>query len=239
MRVSAVAMEKMKRYAIYYTPEDSPDSAGFAQAAAEWLGWDLARGRAVAQPVFDLPLPMADITAAPRKYGFHGTIKPPFRLADGVKVADFHAATERLAAGLQAVDCGALRLVDLDGFLAFVPQGNPAPLQHLAARVVHELDRFRAPLTAAEVARRRPERLTLRQRELLGLYGYPYVLEEFQFHLTLTGPLAEPQRARVAQAADTHFAGLLAHPLHLRELCLCGEDELGQFHLLHRYRLSA
>jgi tripartite-type tricarboxylate transporter receptor subunit TctC len=29
-------MEKMKRYAIYYAPEEGP----FAQAAAAWLGWD-------------------------------------------------------------------------------------------------------------------------------------------------------------------------------------------------------
>ena len=76
-------MDQMKRFAIYYAPR----GGAFADAAAAWLGWDLTRGRAVAQP--DLPglvdLPgLADLTAEPRKYGFHGTIKPPFRLAGGL-----------------------------------------------------------------------------------------------------------------------------------------------------------
>ena len=109
----------------------------------------------------------------------------------------------------------------------------------LAARVVQGLEAFRAPLTPEDIARRRPETLTPRQRELLTAYGYPYVMEEFQFHLTLSDRLIGPQVPAFEAAAQIHFAGLLPQPFEFEDLCLFGEDPSGQFHLLHRYPLSA
>lgn len=224
----------MKRYAIYYAPEAGP----FADAAAAWLGWDVQAGQAVAQPQLDLPQPLADITAEPRKYGFHGTIKPPFRLAEGVTPDLLQTACASLAASLRPVTLPGLQMVNLEGFLALVPQGDTAALQALAAEVVRVLDPYRAPLTAAEIARRRPDRLTPRQRDLLAVYGYPYVMEEFRFHLTLSGPLGDDE-AIVTEAAARHFAGVVPQPFRLADLCLFGEDAMGRFHLLHRYALTA
>lgn len=221
----------MKRFAIYYAPRDG----AFADAAAQWLGWDLVKGCAVAQP--DVA-GLADLTADPRKYGFHGTIKPPFRLADGVSPDDLGAAVADLAPTLRAVHRPGLELVLLEGFLALVP-GHDAALTDLAAKVVQALEPFRAPLTPAEIARRRPDSLTPRQRTLLELYGYPYVMEEFQFHLTLSGRLGAAEAPALQAAAQTHFAALIPQPFGLEDLCLCGEDAAGRFHLLHRYPLSA
>jgi putative phosphonate metabolism protein len=221
----------MQRYAIYYAPR----SGAFAAAAAAWLGWNLELGRAVLQP--DLA-GLAAATEDPRKYGFHGTIKPPFRLADGVCIGDLELATEGLAKAHRPVEVARLDLALLDGFLALVPRHDPA-LSDLAAEVVRRLDPLRAPLTKVEVARRRPDTLTPRQRVLLAEYGYPYVMEEFQFHLTLTGRLDGAHAAAVQTAAAAHFKGLIPRPFRVEDLCLCGEDQRGRFHLLHRYALSA
>lgn len=230
----AAVMDQMKRFAIYYVPEPG----AFADAAASWLGWDLTPGAVVAQPTPDLPRPLVDITAEPRKYGFHATLKPPFRLAEGVSTTDLAQATARLAASLQPLELPGLQIVPLEGFLALSPRGDTSALQSLAAEIVCTLDPYRAALTPAETARRRPERLTPRQRELLATYGYPHVMEQFQFHLTLSGPLDEDETA-VTKAAANHFAGLIPQPFHIRDICLCGEDAMGRFHLLHRYALSA
>lgn len=231
MRGSWAGMDRMKRFAIYYAPRDG----AFADAAARWLGWDLAQGCAVAQPVVP---GLADLTADPRKYGFHGTIKPPFRLADGASPEDLAAAVANLAERLSPVQLPGLEMILLEGFLALVPGVDP-DLSALAAKVVQGLEGFRAPLTPAEIARRRPETLTPRQRELLAVYGYPYVMEEFQFHLTLSGRLGAAEAPVLQMAAQAHFAGLIPQPFRLEDLCLCGEDETGRFHLLHRYALSA
>ncbi|MFT4150296.1 MAG: DUF1045 domain-containing protein [Paracoccaceae bacterium] len=225
-------MEPMKRYAVYY----APPAGEFAARAAAWLGWDAAAGREVAPP--DLGLPAAGITRDPRKYGFHGTVKPPFRLATGQSADALNQAMAGLCADLPPVSLPGLRLKNLDGFLALVPQGDPAPLCDLAAGVVRALDPFRAPLTEAEVARRRPERLTVRQRQLLDLWGYPYVMEEFRFHLTLTDRLEPEMAAQAETVLSAHFAPVLPAPFTVDELCLFGEAADGRFHLLHRYTLS-
>ncbi|MFC3181262.1 DUF1045 domain-containing protein [Cypionkella sinensis] len=227
-------MDQMKRFAIYYAPEPG----AFADAAAAWLGWDLAFGQFVPQPALALPRSLAEVTAEPRKYGFHATLKPPFRLAEDVSFADLTQATAELAQSLAPLTLPGLQMVNLDGFLALTPTDDQTALQAFAAQIVQQLDSLRASLTPAEIARRRPERLTMRQRELLGTYGYPYVLEQFRFHLTLSGPLASDETA-IATAAARHFAGLIPQPFVIAEVCLCGEDAMGQFHLLHRYALSA
>lgn len=222
----------MKRFAVYYAPPPGP----FADLAARWLGYDPATGASCPQP--DLGLPAAAITRDPRRYGFHGTIKPPFRLAEGVAPADLDRALRALAARLSPVVLPGLRIRDLDGFLALVPEGDAAPLGALAAQVVRDLDPLRAPLTDAEIARRRPERLTDRQRDLLGQWGYPFVMEEFRFHLTLTDRLEPQMAARAADLLGAHFAPVLPRPFAVTDLCLFGEPEDGGFRLIHRYALS-
>lgn len=217
----------MKRYAIYY----APPVGAFATAAAAWLGWDVARGCAVDQPDPSL----ADVTADPRKYGFHATIKAPFRLQDGVSFDDLKAALNTAATQLSPVTLTGLSMVHLDGFLALIPADPSEALQNMAAQIVRDLDPCRAPLNAAELARRRPDTLTPRQRELLDSYGYPYVMEQFQFHMTLTGRTDDPA---IQRAAEVHFDGLIPVPLQIDDLCLMGEDEQGRFHLLYRAPLG-
>jgi putative phosphonate metabolism protein len=224
----------MKRYAVYFAPRQG----AFADRAAAWLGRDAVTGRALEQPVLPgVPSPES-ITVDPRRYGFHGTIRAPFRLADGLDGKRVEAGVAALAARLAPVQCDGLRLENLHGFLALTPDGCEAALLEFAAAVVEGTDVFRAPLTVAEVARRRPESLSPRQRALLDRWGYPYVMEEFRFHLTLTDRLADPQADAVAQALRDHFAPVLPKPFVIEDLCLFGEDDAGLFHLLHRYALT-
>ena len=225
-------MSEMKRFAVYYAPPPGP----FADLAADWLGHDPVTGAARSQP--DLGLPVADITTDPRRYGFHGTIKPPFRLADGARQADLDAALTDLAAQVQPVALPGLRLANLDGFLALVPKGDATPLQQLAATVVRDLDHLRASLTDAEIARRNPARLSPRQRDLLDRWGYPFVMEEFRFHLTLTNRLEPAMAAQAADALAAYFADALPRPFVVRDLCLFGQPADGRFRLLHRYVLT-
>lgn len=223
----------MKRFAVYY----APPAGAFADRAAAWLGRDAITPGPVAHP--DLGLPLAEITNEPRRYGFHATLKPPFRLAQGQTESGLHLALDLMARRLPKLQLQGLKIDELGGFLALTPVGDAAALQDLAAVLVTELDPFRAALTEAEIARRRPERLSPRQRDLLDLWGYPYVLEEFRFHMTLTDRLERPIAAKARQAAQAWFAPVLPDPFEISEICLFGEHEDGRFELCHRYALSA
>ncbi|MCB1356133.1 MAG: DUF1045 domain-containing protein [Maritimibacter sp.] len=228
-------MDMFNRYAVYAAPQPGP----LADFAARWLGWDPVAGEAVAHPeVSGLPRPVEALTASPRKYGFHCTLKPPFRLADGSSRAALEADLADLAATLPAVVLDGLGLHRLGGFLALTPQGDTRDLERLAGAVVMGLDAHRAPASEAELARRRASGLTPGQEAHLVRWGYPYVLDAFRFHFTLTGKLAPDEAVAVQAALAPLLAPLVPRPFPVDALVLFGEDERGMFHVLHRYALT-
>lgn len=224
----------MKRFAVYHAPRPG----NFADRAAHWLGRNAETGSTLQRPALPGVAEAADPVAEARRYGFHGTIRAPFRLAPGIGQSDLESAVAELAGRLAPARTDGLRLADMDGFLALVPDGDAGPLIALAAAVVDGTNTLRDDLTGEEMARRRPEHLTPRQRELLALWGYPYVMEEFAFHLTLTDRLPPRQRSAVMLALRLHFEPVLPRPFIVEDLCLFGEDAEGVFHLLHRYALT-
>lgn len=226
-------MDQMQRYAVYYAPREGE----FSRCAAEWLGRDPGTGETVPQP--QLPgIDAAALTSDPRRYGFHGTIRAPFVPTPGLTQQEVSTHVADLAARHGPVVCAGLRLENLHGFLALTPEGCEVALLALAAAVVEGTDALRAPLTPVEIARRRPETLSSRQLCLLHRWGYPFVMEEFRFHLTLTNPLAPDRADQVAHALHGYFETVLPRPFVIEDLCLFGEDAGGGFHLLHRHALT-
>ena len=218
------------RFAIYYIPPEGP----LADFGASWLGWDVVSGRDVVQT--DVP-GLHDIAKTPRKYGFHGTLKPPFRLKDGQTRAGLEQATADLAASLAPAVCDGLQLTSLGRFLALTPQGDMADLQRVAEACVRDLDGFRAPPSEAELGRRRKAGLSARQESLLTQWGYPYVFEEFRFHLTLSGRLPKSAIQGWVDTLQGHLSDLPT-PFVVDQIALCGERQDGRFELIHRYTLS-
>jgi putative phosphonate metabolism protein len=202
------------RVAVYYAPR--PDDTLSADAAA-WLGRDPASSAMVAQP--DIAS-IAEITAEPRLYGFHATLKPPMRLADGCGWNDVLAATVTLAGGIAPFDLPTLSVQDLFGFLALRETAPSAPLQALADACVERLDGLRAPLTEAELARRRRGRLSPRQDAMLVRWGYPYVFDAWFFHLTLTRRLSGDEKQVFMPAAEAWFARAIATSRRVSDICL-------------------
>ena len=76
-----------------------------------------------------------------------------------------------------------------------------------------EFDRFRAPITEAEIERRNPDQLSPAQFRYLCQWGYPYVFEAFRFHMTLTGRVGREDSPRVRAALEELFAGIIGRPL--------------------------
>lgn len=226
---------QFRRFGIYYTPQ----SGAFATFGAQWLGWDIENGAHVAHPeISGLPRPVEEMTATPRKYGLHGTIKPPFRLAEGTTHEGLEEAMATLATRLTPVTLDGLNLSRIGSFVALTIAGDQTPLAALAAEVVEGLDAYRAPPSDDELARRRKSNLTPRQEALLAEWGYPYVMDEFRFHITLTGRLARGEAEQVQTALAPHLAPLLPVPFAVPDLTLVGEDEDGMFHEIQRFALS-
>lgn len=218
------------RYAVSFAP--APGTLGWL-AGSHWLGRCAAQLQTL--PQLDIVgvagQDLHRLTAAPRRYGWHATLKAPFVLASGVSWATLHHAVQTLASGLQPFTLPPLQVERMNDFLALVPMASPATqaaLQAAAAACVTQLQPLAAPLAPAELVRRRVGGLTPRQEELLQCWGDPFVLEEFRFHLPLTGPLGlvdTETQTQVHDAAEQYFSDL--PPLKFNSLALFAEPTPG------------
>jgi putative phosphonate metabolism protein len=216
------------RYAIYFAPAlQSP----WWQFGTQWLG----RDERLDQPVAQTSVPDMDaqdlqrMTSHPRRYGFHATLKAPFGLRENCTVDDLKSRMQVLAGTLQPVALGPMQAKVLGNFVALVPVAPPAALAALANVCVTELDDLRRPLSVDDLARRNSDKLDTRGLELLQRYGYPLVMERFQFHFSLTGPVTEPCAQQVLVAVHNSVEQLNANaPLVLDRLCLFVEAASGQ-----------
>ena len=213
-------MTAVQRHAVFFSP--APDTAWW-EFGAYWLGRDEALDTALPPPA--LPRIAAKelerITAHPRRYGFHATLKAPFRLREGLGAGDLLARVQALAAARRAIALESLLPVYMDGFVGLVPATRNPALQALADACVQELDDLRAPLDETDLALRGADRLDARGRELIQRFGYPHVLERFRFHLSLTGPVDVALGDRVVAQLARPLTQLNAiAPPRLDRLCI-------------------
>ncbi len=231
------------RYAVYAVPEPGTPLAELGSAL---LGRDSETGAPVAQPRLPdfSPEHLAELTADARRYGLHATIKAPFYLKPGMAEAELLGAAARFAPGRPPILVHRLLVTGDASFSALAPAGETDAerqalhrLNAFADNVVLFFDGFRAPPTPEEIRRRKPEELTPRRRELLAQWGYPFVFEEFRFHITLAGRAHDAEEARALRLAmQEYLQPALDEPIRIADICVCRQDERGDFILLERFR---
>src|SRR5262245_61120389 len=119
------AVASAPRYAIYFVPAaDSP----LYRFGSSVLGYDCHTGADVCRPD-DLAtdvLEWSRLTQEPRQYGFHATLKAPFRLSSSSNESQLTSALENFAALGRVVSAITPDIRMLSGFIAIVPQ-RPRP----------------------------------------------------------------------------------------------------------------
>lgn len=214
------------RYALYVAPEPGSPLSEFG---ADWLGRDCATGERRPQPDVDglSADRLAELTESARGYGFHATIKPPFYLRAGRSEAELVEAFGAFAKGREPFEIN-LGLRSLGGFLALMMTPPDHRMSALAADAVRDLDPFRALPSAAELARRRKSGLSAQQDTLLQQWGYPYVMGEFRFHMTLSARLPEgPERDVIVAALTPRAEVVTAVPFRVDALALFKQPRKG------------
>ena len=220
------------RIALYYAPgTDDP----LHQRASAWLGRDAVSGAEISQPAI-AGVDIAEVTADARGYGFHATLKPPFRVQGDIQAV--LQTTRDFAARTAAFTLRPLQITDLDGFLALREAAPCPPLQALADGAVAALDPHRAPATEAEITRRKPEKLSPRQREYLEAWGYPYVFAEWRFHMTLTRRLTPAEKTIILPAVTEALGDAPAISRTVTDICIFAQAAPGApFIILERLKL--
>jgi len=238
-RLYSADMANFPRYAIYYVSEPGSDLDRFG---AQLLGYNAFSGE-------DLPFPdgvaqiapdWQEVTRDPRKYGFHATLKAPLALAHGKTEAQLFTACEAFAAAPRPIPVIRPVVGSISGFVAVVPLGPSAGLERLAADCTSEFDKFRAPLTADDRARRNPSALTPRQCENLDRWGYPYAMEDFRFHMTLTGRLDAGRRELILTMLRERFSTIGLANLAIDRIALFRQNDAdSRFQIVNHWKLRA
>ena len=132
----------------------------------------------------------------------------------------FLTAVNALAERIAPFELPPLTVNDLHGFLALREAEHCAALQALADACVVELDGYRASPSAGELDRRRRAGLTDAQEAMLVRFGYPYVLETWFFHMTLTRRLSAEEHRTWRPAAERYFAAVAGVKRLVTDVCL-------------------
>ena len=224
------------RFAVYFFPDPA---STLAERGQSWLGCSVVEPAPASPPRLPPDIPLETwlaVTEAPRRYGFHTTLKAPFRLAEDARRDQLEAGIADVASGLVPFDLPTLQVVDLAGFLALCTAESSAAMDMVAARCVVDLDRFRAPLSQADRARRRPRSLSPRLRRHLDRFGYPYVLDAFIFHMTLTDRLDDATKSLFLPVLRQFMAPACQTPQRIDRLSLFHQDQPeAPFRLLRQF----
>lgn len=228
------------RYAIYFMPPPQSPLWTFGSSA---IGYDAVSCKTCALPEHPV---YADSRARnwvsePARYGFHATLKAPFELRVGTSEQDLLAAARAFAANHETVILDRLVLSTVsDRFIALVEdQPNPT-LAALADDCVRDFEPFRAPLSAADIARRLERPMSERRRANLDRWGYHLVFEDFRFHMTLTGSLDAATLAHLKSVLTSLYAEVDPRPFAVDAIAVFRQPSRdGPFHMLERFALAA
>ncbi|MBB2196860.1 MAG: DUF1045 domain-containing protein [Gluconacetobacter sp.] len=215
------------RYALYYAPEPSD---ALWRAGCAWLGRDPATGLPVEMPGLARRAPL---TRSATRYGFHATLKAPMALNGPVTA--FLDDVAAFAASSSPFALPALRIVEEGGFTALRPAAPCPALQAFGDDCVRVFDTHRRPEDPQRTAER-AGRCTDRQKALLHRWGYPYVFDEWHFHMTLADSVLPPD---IRGEMDALFTPALARERMVASLCVFHEPRPGApFTLLARCALG-
>jgi putative phosphonate metabolism protein len=228
-----------KRYAIYYAPEDGSSLDTFGQT---WLGRDVRSSNSLEQPRVEgiSSQKLKDIVSAAAHYGFHGTLKPPFYLKRPDLERHLFEDIALFALKQSPFYLPKLCLAQLGGFLALIPETPCPDVNRLADQCVRQFDSYRRTASVAELNRRRATGLTASQEHYLRKWGYPYVMNEFRFHLTLSGTISNPILAEhIKKGLENHLSRVELDSIRVESICIFIQNQVDKPFLLHsRYSLG-
>lgn len=220
-------MLDMTRYAIYFAPAHG---TAWDKLGSHWLGRDAHTGTSTAQAAIPSVAPeiLSGLTQTARHYGFHATLKAPFRLNQKCTEEDLLELAHKFCSRESPLPVLAPTVDISENFLALRPAVPQVKIAQLAFRCVRDFDGLRAPLSQSEFDRHHSKGLTPRQTELLQRWGYPYVDEEFRFHLTLSDDFSGQDKriaAHIFEGAKHYFAHAISSiPLLIDGLSIFRQD---------------
>lgn len=237
-------MKKYSRYAIYYAP---PKESNLEEFGRYWFGWDPLNAKLINNKqrinylngfgIKNLKNIDKNVLIA-KKYGFHGTLIPPFKLNKNYSTNLLFKKTEDIAKKFKKFKFYKFKLKKINNFYAFVQNKKNNNINKLSNRLVRELFKFRSPLTKKEIDRRNPSKLSKLQLNILHKWGYPYLMSEFNFHMTLASEVTGNKLYFELKKIEKNKEIILNEINNFDKIYIFGENQKGMFENLENFSLS-
>ena len=237
-------MKKYSRYAIYYAP---PKESSLEEFGRYWFGWDPLNAKLINNKqrinylngfgIKNLKNIDKNVLIA-KKYGFHGTLIPPFKLNKNYSTNLLFKKTEDIAKKFKKFKFYKFKLKKMNNFYAFVQNKKNNNINKLSNRLVRELFKFRSPLTKKEIDRRNPSKLSKLQLNILYKWGYPYLMSEFNFHMTLASEVTGNKLYLELKKIERNKEIILNEINNFDKIYIFGENQKGMFENLENFSLS-
>ena len=231
-------MEKnYKRYAIYYVPSENSELDLFGKC---WLGWDPYKGvETTKSDLSKLPSfkKFSSLVLTPKQYGFHGTIKAPFKLKNEYTYNDLENKVREISKQIHSFYFDQLIIKKLGNFIGLIPTNN-LKVNAVSNKFVEELDYLRDELSESEIKKRKPHKLTSNQKQMLFKWGYPYVFDEFKFHLTLTSKLNVVEIDDVLRSLQNILKQVNLNKISFNNICIFGQKSDEKFYFVQRFNFN-
>jgi len=237
-------MTNYKRVAIYFLPKKNSSLENFGK---NLLGRDINKKKKISLTrrqkyfinrgftYFD---ELKDYCEQPAKYGFHATLKAPFRLKRNVKTKNFYDVISHIAAQHSRFKIKGLKIAYSKKF-TFITSRKPNKLLiNLENDLVKHLDTFRAELNKTEIKKRIPDSLTFKQNKYLKEWGYPFVFDQFKFHMTLMNQNNNKLSNKQKLELEKLIYKISNNVIEFNEISLLGENKNGHFEEIKRFKLN-
>ena len=237
-------MKKYSRYAIYYAP---PKESSLEEFGRYWFGWDPLNAKLINNKqrinylnrfgIKNLKNIDKNVLIA-KKYGFHGTLIPPFKLNKNYSTNTLFKKTEDIAKKFKKFKFYKFKLKRINNFYAFVQNKKNSNINKISNRLVKELFKFRSPLTKKEIDKRNPSKLSKLQLNILHKWGYPYLMSEFKFHMTLASEVTGNKLYSELKKIEKKKEIILNEINDFDKIYIFGENQKGMFENLENFSLS-
>ncbi len=237
-------MTNYKRVAIYFLPKKNSSLENFGK---NLLGRDINKKKKISLTrrqkyfinrgftYFD---ELKDYCEEPAKYGFHATLKAPFRLKRNVKTKNFYDVISHIAAQHSRFKIKGLKIVYSKKFTLITSRKPNKLLINLEKDLVKHLDTFRAELNKTEIKKRIPDSLTFKQNKYLKEWGYPFVFDQFKFHMTLMNQNNNKLSNKQKLELEKLIYKISNNVIEFNEISLLGENKNGHFEEIKRFKLN-
>ena len=237
-------MTNYKRVAIYFLPKKNSSLENFGK---NLLGRDINKKKKISltrrqkyfiSRGFTFFDELKDYCEQPAKYGFHATLKAPFRLKRNVKTKNFYDVISHIAAQHSRFKIKGLKIVYSKKFTFITSRKPNKLLRNLENDLVKHLDTFRAELNKTEIKKRIPDSLTFKQNKYLKEWGYPFVFDQFKFHMTLMNQNNNKLSNKQKLELEKLIYKISNNVIEFNEISLLGENKNGHFEEIKRFKLN-